>query len=117
MDLLYITDFSLPIMRTLTAKLAAGNVPGTLHDMDMLIQTQRNMPQQRCPLVSQGHAAHHADDDDHHGDDHHDDHDIHKRSYNEVEFEPAPVKYFQTQNESYYTIAKEYPGNFARQGN
>ena len=142
MDFVYITDFSLPIMRTLPAKLAAGNVPVTLHSLDQLIQTHRTRPQQVCPLLSQGHGAHHHDDSHtaHHGNDTngahedqdshgginadsheeekgHSSHDIHKRSCKESPEESRLVGDFQTEALSYYTLAREYPDTFASQGN
>ena len=134
MDFVYITDFSLPIMRTLPAKLAAGNVPVTLHSLDQLIQTHRTRPQQACPLLSQGHGAHHHDDSHtaHHGNDTngahedqdsheeekgHSSHDIHKRSCNESPEKSRLVGDFQTEALSYYTLAREDPDTFASQGN
>ena len=57
-------------MRTLPAHLARASVPLSLYRLDSLIEIQRHMPQQECPLVSEGHKAHH--DDDHHDDDHDD---------------------------------------------
>ena len=134
MDFVYITDFSLPIMRTLPAKLAAGNVPVTLHSLDQLIQTHRTRPQQVCPLLSQGHGAHHHDDshtahhandtngahedqDSHEEEKGHSSHDIHKRSCNESPEKSRLVGDFQTEALSYYTLAREYPDTFASQGN
>ena len=133
MDFVYITDFSLPIMRTLPAKLAAGNVPVTLHRLDQLIQTHRTRPQQVCPLLSQGHGAHHddshtghhgndtngahQDQDSHEEDKGHSSHDIHKRSCNESPEKSRLVGDFQTEALSYYTLAREYPETFASQGN
>ena len=134
MDFVYITDFSLPIMRTLPAKLAAGNVPVTLHSLDQLIQTHRRRPQQACPLLSQGHGAHHHDDSHtgHHGNDTngahedqdsheeekgHSSHDIHKRSCKESSEKSRLVGDFQTEALSYYTLAREDPDTFASQGN
>ena len=128
MDLVYITDFSLPIMNTLTAKLAGDNVPVTVYTLDRLIEKQRNMPQQECPLVSEGHKAHH--DDDHHEEDHDDnDHDDghHEDAYNydihgfhdltqNDKTGTLLVRDFQTENMSYYTLARDYPHGFARKG-
>ena len=135
-DLLYITDFSLPLMRSLPTKLAKESVPLILHTLDQLILTHQHMPQQPCPLLSEGHGAHHGDDshgdhqdgheDDHkdkhendHKDDHEDDkslHDIHKRSYNEEKSESQIVKDFQTGTLSYYTLGRQYPDSFADEG-
>ena len=125
-DLLYITDFSLPLMRSLPTKLAKESVPLILHTMDQLILTHQHMPQQPCPLLSEGH--HHGDDshgdhedghEDDHKDDHEDDnslHDIHKRSYNEEKSESQIVKDFQTETLSYYTLGRQYPDSFADEG-
>ena len=132
MDLVYISDFSLPITKTLTAKLARENVPVTLYTLDSLIEKQQTMPQQECPLVSEGHKAHHDDHhDDHHednqekdhdGDDHHEDHDdaydihgLHGMIHNDKTGKLL-VKDFQTENMSYYTLARDFPHNFARKG-
>ena len=128
MDLVYISDFSLPIMKTLPAKLAGGNVPLTIYSLDTLIEIQRNMPQQKCPLVSEGHKAHGDDDhdeDDHVDDDHDKDHhedadDIHHVLPDMIHHDKSGshlVKDFQTENMSYYTLARDYPNSFALKGN
>ena len=123
MDLVYISDFSLPIMRTLPAKLAEGNVQITVHSLDQLVHKHQNMPQQKCPLVSEGHHNHdssHAEDhheDDDHDDDEHSSHDIHKRSYKyDSHSDKLLIKDFQTEDLSYYTIGQKYPDSFANQG-
>ena len=123
-DLLYITDFSLPLMRSLPVKLARENVPLTLHTLDQLILTHQHMPQQPCPLLSEGHGAHHGDDSHgNHEDDKEDEdedeiehsaHDIHKRSCNEEKSQI--VKDFQTETLSYCTLGRQYPESFAEQG-
>ena len=87
------------------------------------------MPQQECPLVSEGHQAHHGDeheeDDDHDDDnndkDHHEDaDDIHHGLPDMIHNDKSGslrVKDFQTENMSYYTLARDYPDSFARKGN
>ena len=133
MDLVYISDFSLPIMKTLTAKLGGDEVPVTVYTLDTLIEKQRNMPQQQCPLVSEGHKAHH--DDDHHEEDHHEEDDDdnhhddgHHADAYDYDIHGLPdmiqndktgrllVRDFQTENMSYYTLARDYPHGFARKG-
>ena len=133
MDLVYISDFSLPIMKSLPDKLARGQVPVTAYRLDALIEKQRHMPQQPCPLVSEGHKAHHGDDhgdghheeddhkEDHEDDDHHEDaYDIHHGLPDLIYNDKSGsflVKDFQTENMSYYTLARDNPHNFAEQGN
>ena len=113
LDLLYISDFSLPIMRTLPAHLARASVPLSLYRLDSLIEIQRNMPQQECPLVSEGRKAHHEED-------HHEE-DGPKEDHNEMIHKDKSgsflVKDFQTENKSYYTLARDHPHSFAREGN
>ena len=123
LDLLYISDFSLPIMRTLPAHLARASVPLSLYRLDSLIEIQRNMPQQECPLVSEGRKAHHEEDhheEDHHEEDHHEE-DGPKEDHNEMIHKDKSgsflVKDFQTENKSYYTLARDHPHSFAREGN
>ena len=129
-DIHFISDFSLPEMKILSSTLAQQNVAINSYSLNTLIEKHKNTPQDKCPLVFEGHGGHgggHGDghgeshgnnygdshggdhgkyDDDHHGKDDHGNDDHYDQEYT--------VQDFQTDKLSYYTIAQEYPDNFAR---
>ena len=108
-DIYFITDLSIPAMRTLPETLLAENIPIKTFFLDTLFKKHRNTPQDKCPLVF---AGHHGDgghrrkravkkDDGHGGahmeEDHH-----------------YLIKDLQTEDKSFYTIAQEFPNDFAK---
>ena len=67
-------------MKSLPQTLLMNNIPVKTFSLDTLIDKHKHTPQDECPLVSEGHGAHHGDDHQeeghggsHHEEDHHDD--------------------------------------------
>ena len=120
-DIYFITDFSIPAMRTLPETMVAENIPIKTFFLDTLIEKHRNTPQDKCPLVFAGHhGGGHGDD---HGDDHGGGH-RRKRAAakghgggHEEEDHHYKIKDLQTEDKSFYTIAQEFPENFAKPSN
>ena len=116
-DIYYITDFSIPAMRTLPETLLAANIPIKTFFLDTLIKKHRDTPQDKCPLVFAGHHGGHHDGDDH-GDGHRRKRaakkdDGHGGGHPEEDHH-YKIKDIQTEDKSFYTIAQEFPEDFAK---
>ena len=102
-------------MRTLPETLLAKNIPIKTFFLDTLIEKHRNTPQDKCPLVFAGHHGGHGDG---HGDGHrrkraakkNDEHGGHTTE----EDHHYKIKDLQTEDKSFYTIAQEFPDDFAK---
>ena len=119
-DIHFITDLSLVEMNNIPKRLGEENFPVFLYKLKDLVEMHRRSPQEKCPMVSAGHGAGHGDDDgEGHGDDHGDGHgDGHGDSHGDDHGYDHPkemrVEDLQTDDQNYYTIAKDNPNSFAR---